>query len=179
MSKKVIIVSSSPRKGGNSDLLCDEFAKGATEAGNEVEKIYVKDMKLNYCSGCGLCVGNKGQCSQRDDMEMVKEKLIAADTIVFATPVYFYTMSAQMKTFIDRLCYFYTLLPNKEFYFIMTAADGEKAAMDRVLTEFDGLLVCLDNPVLKGSIFGTGVWEKGAVKDNPVMKDAYTMGCNV
>ena len=179
MSKKVIIVSSSPRKGGNSDLLCDEFAKGATEAGNEIEKIYVKDMKLNYCSGCGLCVGNKGQCSQRDDMEMVKAKLIAADTIVFATPVYFYTMSAQMKTFIDRLCYFYTLLPNKEFYFIMTAADGEKAAMDRVLTEFDGLLACLDNPVLKGSVFGTGVWEKGAVKDKPVMKDAYTMGCNV
>lgn len=179
MSKKIIIISSSPRKGGNSDLLCDQFAKGATELGNEVEKIYVKDMNLNYCSGCGFCVGNKGQCSQKDDMETVKEKLIAADTIVLATPVYFYTMSAQMKTFIDRLCSFYTLLPNKEFYYIMTAADGEKAATDRVLTEFDGLLACLANPVLKGSVFGTGVWEKGTVKDKPVMKAAYAMGQGV
>lgn len=179
MSKKVIVVSSSPRKGGNSDILCDEFMKGATEAGNEVEKIYVKDMQLNYCSGCGFCVGNKGQCSQKDDMDAVKEKLIAADTIVFATPVYFYTMSAQLKTFIDRLCYFYTLLENKEFYFIMTAADGEKTAMDRLLTEFGGLLACLDNPIVKGSVFGTGVWEKGTVKDKPSMKIAYTMGQGV
>ncbi|MDD2972570.1 MAG: flavodoxin family protein [Lachnospiraceae bacterium] len=179
MSKKVIIVSSSPRKGGNSDLLCDSFAKGAIETGNEVEKIYVKDMNFNYCCGCGFCVGNKGQCSQKDDMDVVKEKLIAADTIVFATPVYFYTMSGQLKKFIDRLCYFYTQLSNKEFYFIMTAADGERTAMDRVLTEFDGLLTCLDNPIIKGAVYGTGVWEKGTVKDKPVMQEAYEMGKNL
>lgn len=179
MSKKVIIISSSPRKGGNSDLLCDEFAKGATKTGNEVEKVYIKDMNLNYCCGCGFCIVNRGQCSQKDDMESVKDKLIAADTIVFATPVYFYTMSGQMKTFIDRLCYFYPMLVNKEFYYIMTAADGEKSAMDRVLTEFDGFLACLDNPTVKGSVFGTGVWEKGDVKEKSTMKEAYEMGKNL
>lgn len=176
MSKKVIIISSSPRKGGNSDLLCDEFARGAQEAGNTAENIFIKDLDINYCSGCGYCVGNKGTCSQKDDMEQVKEKLITADVIVFATPVYFYTMSGQLKTFIDRLCYFYPMLSNKEFYFIMTSADNQRSAMDRLMTEFDGLLCCLDNPIVRGSVYGTGVWEKGSIKEKDSMQEAYWMG---
>lgn len=179
MSKKVMIISSSPRKGGNSDILSDEFAKGAKEAGHEVEKIYVKDMNLHYCTGCGYCVGNKGKCSQKDDMDQAKEKLLAADTIVFATPVYFYTMCGQLKTFIDRICYFYTDLKNKDFYYIMTAADGKKSAMERLVAEFDGFLSCLEHPIVKGSIYGTGVWEKGSVKDKKSMQEAYHMGTSV
>ena len=176
MSKKVVIISSSPRKGGNSDLLCDEFMKGAIEAGNEAEKIFIKDMNINYCSGCGYCVGNKGQCSQKDDMEQIKDKLVTADVIVLATPVYFYTMSGQLKTFIDRLCYFYPMLSNKEFYFIMTSADGQKSAMERLLTEFDGLLCCLENPVVKGSVYGVGAWEKGSIKGKKSVQESYQMG---
>lgn len=179
MSKKVIIISSSPRKGGNSDLLCDEFLKGAVEAGNQVDKVYIKDMNLHYCTGCGYCVTNRGNCSQKDDMEQVKEKLVAADVIVLATPVYFYTMSGQMKTFIDRICYFYPMLKDKEFYYIITAADGEKQAMERTVSEFGGLLDCLEHPVVKGIIYGTGVWDKGAVKGTQAMNEAYKMGCNL
>ena len=96
MSKKVLVLSASPRKGGNSDLLCDQFMRGAKEAGNQVEKIFLRDKRINYCIGCGACQGNGGKCVQKDDMAEVLDKMIAADVIVMATPVYFYTMNAQM-----------------------------------------------------------------------------------
>lgn len=176
MSKKVVIISSSPRKGGNSDLLCDEFARGVKDSGNEVEKLYVNDMDIHYCTGCCYCVENHGNCSRKDDMEMAREKMLAADIIVLATPVYFYTMAGQLKTFIDRVCHFHQILNNKEFYYIMTSADGSKSAMNLLMTEFNGFLRCLSNPTLKGYISGTGVYNKGDVKNKIVMQEAYQMG---
>ena len=97
MSKKVLILSSSPRRNGNSDLLCNEFMRGAAEAGHQVEKIFLKDKHINYCTGCSVCSMYGKPCPQKDDAAEVVEKMIAADVIVMATPVYFYTMSAQMK----------------------------------------------------------------------------------
>lgn len=121
MSKKVLILSSSPRRGGNSDTLCDEFLRGAQEAGHEVEKIFLKDKTIHYCTGCGVC--NEGKpCPQKDDAPEIVRKMVAADVIVLATPVYFYTMSAQMKTLIDRCCAGYLEIRDKEFYFIVAAA---------------------------------------------------------
>jgi multimeric flavodoxin WrbA len=96
MARKVLVLSASPRKGGNSDLLCDQFMRGAKEAGNQTEKIFLRDKKINYCIGCGVCQGKGGKCVQKDDMAEVLDKMIAADVIVMATPVYFYTMNAQM-----------------------------------------------------------------------------------
>lgn len=143
MSKKVLVLSASPRRGGNSDLLCDQFMKGAQEVGHEVEKIFLKDKKINYCMGCGTCYNGKKSCPQKDDMAEVLEKMIAADVIVMATPVYFYTMAAQMKTLIDRTCSRYTEIKNKEFYFIVTAADSSKRAMERTLEGFRAFTSCL------------------------------------
>lgn len=94
-------MSTSPRKGGNYDLLCDEFMRGAQEAGNQVEKIFLKDKKVNYCLGCGACYNRGENCPQKDDMAEILEKMVSAEVIVMATPVYFYTMNAQMKTLID------------------------------------------------------------------------------
>src|SRR5574344_1217734 len=115
MDKKVILISSSPRRYGNTDTLCNEFMRGAIEAGNYAEKIFLKDKKINYCTGCGVCNGTQ-KCVQRDDMTEIAEKMIKADVIVLASPVYFYTISAQLKTMIDRLNFCYTLISNKEFY---------------------------------------------------------------
>ena len=180
MSKKVIIISSSPRKGGNSDTLCDKFAQGAIEAGNNVEKIFLKDKKINYCTGCGFCNTNDYcGCAQKDDMNEILEKLIAADVIVFATPVYFYTMCGQMKTFIDRFCARYTHIANKDFYCIMTAADGSPHAMDRVIVEFDGLMACLPKPTVKGQIVAIGGWQKGDIAQTDYPQLAYDMSKNV
>ena len=179
MSKQVLIISSSPRKGGNSDTLCDQFLKGAAEAGNRVEKIRLADLKIDYCSACYACK-TTGRCVKRDEMEQIIEKMRDAYVIVLATPVYFYTMCAQMKTMIDR-----TLggaqtsgLENKEFYLIATAADG-KAAMERTVDGLRGYLECLPGAKEMGVVYGAGVWKIGDVQKNAAFDEAYQMGQNV
>ena len=89
MKKSVLILSSSPRRGGNSDRLCDRFAEGASEAGHDVEKIFLKDLRIGYCTGCGTCFEGRRPCPQHDDAAEVLDKMVAADVIVMATPVYF------------------------------------------------------------------------------------------
>ena len=115
MKKRILLLSSSPRRHGNSDRLCDEFLRGAREAGHDAEKISLRDCRIGYCTGCGVCYDTR-TCPQRDDAAQIVGKMIAADVIVLATPVYFYTMSAQMKTLIDRCCARYTEMTGKEFY---------------------------------------------------------------
>ena len=89
MAKKVLILSGSPRKGGNSDTLCDQFMKGAQEAGNEVEKIWVQGKKVAPCFACYYCNDHKGECAIKDDMKEILEKMLAADVLVLSSPVYF------------------------------------------------------------------------------------------
>ena len=179
MSKKVLVLSASPRKGGNSDLLCDQFLRGAKKAGHEAEKIFLRDKKINYCTGCGACQSNGGKCVQKDDMAEVLDKMIAADVIVMATPVYFYTMNGQMKTVIDRTVARYTVISNKEMYFIMAAATGSKQALERTLEGFRGFTSCLNGVQERGVIYGTGAWKAGDIKGSKAMSQAYEMGKDV
>jgi multimeric flavodoxin WrbA len=176
VNKKVLVLSSSPRRAGNSDLLCDQFTSGAKESGNNVEKIFIRDKKINYCTGCGTCIDRGGKCSQKDDMTDVLNKMVEADVIVMATPVYFYTMCGQMKTLIDRTCARYTEISNKQFYFIVTAADNSLPAMERTIEEFRGFTYCLDGPEEKGIIYGVGAWNKGEITGMPAMTEAYEKG---
>jgi len=176
MSKKLLVLSASPRKGGNSDLLCDQFILGAKEAGNQAEKIFLRDKNINYCTGCGTCFNREEGCPQKDDMPEVLEKMIAADVIVMATPVYFYTMNGQMKTLIDRTCSSYTEINDKEFYFIATAADDNKQAMERTFEGFRGFTSCLEGANEKGVIYGIGAWNIGDIKGSKAMEQAYEMG---
>jgi multimeric flavodoxin WrbA len=179
MSKKVLVLSASPRKDGNSDLLCNQFLQGAQEAGNQAEIIFLRDRKINYCTGCGAC-NSTHKCVQKDDMADILEKMVAADVIVMATPVYFYTMNAQMKTLIDRTVPRYTEIADKDFYFIVTAADTEKNSLERTIDGFRGFTEdCLPNPHEKGIIYGTGAWQIGEIKASPVMQQAYEMGKNI
>ncbi len=179
MNKNILIISASPRKGGNSDLLCDQFMRGAMETGHSVEKIFLKNKKINYCTGCGTCYNLGKPCPQKDDMPEVLDKMVSADVIVMATPVYFYTMNGQMKTLIDRTCSRYTEIKNKELYFIMTAADNSKRSMNRTIEEFRGFTSCLTNPKEKGIIYGTGAWQIGDIKETSAMKEAYEIGKNI
>ena len=179
MAKKVLVLSASPRKNGNSDLLCDQFMKGAQQAGHQAEKIFFKDKKINYCTGCGTCINGKKSCPQKDDMAEVLEKMIASDVIVMATPVYFYTMNAQMKTLIDRTCSRYTGIRDKDFYFIVAAADSSKRAMERTLEGFRAFTSCLSGAKEKGIVYGTGAWNIGDIKGKPAIKEAYEMGRTV
>ena len=179
MGKKVLILSSSPRKGGNSDTLCDRFLAGAMEAGHTAEKVFLRDKTIGYCTGCGACTRGAKKCSQKDDMAKVLDQMVNAEVIVMATPVYFYTMAAQMKTFIDRTCARYQEISNKEFYFILAAADGNKKAMHRTLEGFRGFTSCLEGAKEKGVVYGTGAWEVGDIQDSPAMKEAFQMGLSL
>lgn len=179
MKKNVLILSSTPRRGGNSDRLCDQFMQGALAAGHQVEKIVLKDKDIRYCTGCGVCSELGKPCPQKDDAAAIIEKMVCADVIVMATPVYFYTMSAQMKTLIDRCCGPYTEMKNKEFYFIATAAEDDNGIMDRIVTNFMGFLDCLENPTVKGTLFCGGVWHVGEIEGNPTLRQAYEQGKRV
>lgn len=175
--KSILVISSSPRKGGNSDILCDEFIRGAVEAGNKAEKIFLREKKIGYCIACDYCKENDGECSQNDDMAEILEKMIAADVIVLATPVYFYTMDAQLKTLIDRCVARYTEITDKEFYFIITAADTVKANMQKTIDGLRGFTdMCLDGAVEKGIILGTGAWQAGDIRSTPAVSKAYALG---
>lgn len=177
MSKNVLVLSGSPRKGGNSDILCDEFVRGAKESGNDVEKIFISNKEINYCEGCYAC--SNGICKHDDDMAEILEKMIAADIIVLASPVYFYTLDAQIKTLIDRTVPKYMEIANKEFYFIATAAVPDNSMLDRTFDCFRGFTDCLPGAEEKTCIYGSGVYEPGAVKETHVFDEAYEIGKNV
>ncbi|MGM9597584.1 MAG: flavodoxin family protein [Eubacteriales bacterium] len=178
MNKKVLILSGSPRKGGNSDILCDEFMRGAKESGNKVEKIRVAEKKIGYCRACYACKST-GICAIKDDMPEILQKMIDADVIVLSSPVYFYSVSAQLKTLIDRTVARWTEVKNKEFYYIVTAADSENEATDTTLACLRGYADCVDGARECGVIRGTGVYEKGEVRATEAMRQAYDMGLKV
>ena len=159
MNKNVLILSGSPRNGGNSDLLCDEFMRGALESGNQVEKIRVAEKKIGYCKACYYCRQSGGVCAIKDDMAEVLQKMIDADVIVLASPVYFYSIDAQLKALIDRTVARWLEVKKKEFYYIATCADTESKEI--------------------GAIYGTGVYEKGKIKGTKAFADAYEMGKSV
>ena len=178
MSKKVLILSGSPRKNGNSDILCDEFMRGALESGNAVEKIRVAEKKIGYCLGCYVCE-KTGACAIKDDMAEILQKMIDSDVLVLASPVYFYSIDAQLKALIDRTVARWLEVKNKEFYYIVTAADEELSSAKTTIDCFRGYADCVEGGVEKGIVYGMGNYEKGEVKDKKAMTDAYEMGKNV
>ncbi|WP_122639806.1 flavodoxin family protein [Romboutsia sp. Marseille-P6047] len=178
MSKKVLVLSASPRKNGDSEILCEQFINGARESGNDIEKIFLGDKIINYCIACYRC-RRDGVCVHKDDMASILQKMINADVIVMASPVYFYTMDAQMKTLIDRTVARYTEITNKDFYLIATAADLNKAMLERTFDGFRGFMDCLPGAKEKGIIYGVGAWQRGDIKESKAMKEAYIMGKSV
>lgn len=179
MSKNILVLSSSPRKKSNSDRLCEEFMRGAQEAGHQAEKIALRGKTIEYCIACEACQRNNGVCVHKDDMAAILERMIAADVIVLATPVYFYSMCAQMKTLIDRVYARYTEIVDKECYLILTAADSDVKNMERTVEGLRGFLWCLTGAVEKGVIYGVGAWKEGDIAGSPAMQGAYEAGKSV
>lgn len=177
--KQVLIIASSARKDGNSMILCRRFTQGAEEAGHRVETIRLAEQNIGYCLGCGVC-NTTHKCIQQDDMAAILEKMVQADVIVLATPVYFYSMNGQMKTFIDRTVPRYTELRGKEYYFILTAADTDPAMLERTMETFRGFTEdCIEGAVEAGILYGVGAWHAGEILDTPACREAYEMGRNI
>lgn len=174
----VLILSSSPRKGGNSDVLCDAFAKGAFAAGYAVRKVRIAEKKIGYCQGCYAC-RKLNHCIQQDDAAELLEAMKAADVIVFASPVYFYSVSAQLKTVFDRTVAIFPTLTNKAYYFLMTMADDEAANAAGTIQAMQGFLDCYDGSTLRGTLVAPGVYERGDVVKTPYVEQAYQLGRTV
>jgi len=177
MGKKVIVISTSFRKGGNSDTLADEFIRGAKESGNDVEKISLEGKTIGFCKGCLVCQKTR-ECVINDDAVNIAEKVKNADTIVYATPIYYYEMSGQMKTLLDRLN---TLFPSdysfREVYMITAAADANLSAMDAAVKGLQGWIACFNKANLSGVIRGVGVTDIGDIQNNEkLLIEAYKMG---
>ncbi len=180
MSKKVLVISTSFRNGSNSDILADEFIKGAIDAGNSVEKINLKDKTIAFCKGCLACQHTK-KCVINDDAVKIFETIKDVDVVVWATPVYYYNMSGQMKTLIDRLNpLFVSDYKFKDVYLIATAAEADEAAINGTITGLMGWIECLDKTNLKDVIKAVGVGDAKAVNNfKNYLSQAYNMGKSV
>lgn len=179
-SKKVLILSTSLRKGSNSEWLAKKFMEGVKQTSHEVEFISLKNKNIKFCTGCLACQ-KKGKCIIKDDANEITEKIKNSDVIVWATPVYYYEMSGAMKTLIDRANSLYASdYKFKEVYLITTSTDGSKNVLNSVVHGVKGWISCFDNVKLKGCLDGGGLSEPNDAKENEkLLTKAFNMGKKV
>ena len=176
MSKKILVLSTSPRKGGNSEALADEFVRGAQEAGHSVEKITLYDKTIGFCKGCLSCL-NTRRCVIRDDADAIAQAMLTADVIAFATPIYYYGMCGQMKTLLDRANPLYgTEYRFRDIYLLTAAAEEDAHTPDGTVTGLQGWISCFEKARLAGSVFAGGVTSVGEIKGHPALNQAYELG---
>ena len=180
MSKKVLIISTSLRPNANSEILAHETERGARDAGHEVEFVTLKDKEIKFCKGCLACQ-KLGECVIKDDANEITLKMKDADVIVWATPIYYYEMSGQMKTLIDRANSLFATGKNfTEAYLITTSADGSKGVIQTVLNGVNGWVVCFGNLELKGYLEAGGLDNPNDVQSRKdLLEAAYNMGKNI
>jgi len=175
----ILIFSGSPRKGGNTDLLVEAFAKGASQK-HHVEVVSVHDYKVNPCMGCNACFKNKANvCVQNDDMSLIYEKMSRADMLVIASPVYFYGLSAQLKAVIDR---FHNPIRDtfrlKKMALLLVGAATLPELFDSILAQYR---LCLNFFKLEdvGHVLVRGVKDKGDIRNTDALQEAFHLGLNV
>lgn len=177
MAKKVLIISTSLRGGSNSEALAKECERGAMDAGHEVELISLKGKDIRFCIGCLACQHN-GICVLKDDCAEILNKVKQSEVIVYATPIYYYEMSGQMKTLLDRLNPLYPAdYAFRDVYMIATAAEDEESAFEKAYSGLQGWVDCFEKAELKDIIAGGGIGEANdAGQHQDIMRRAYALG---
>ncbi len=179
MAKKVLVISTSLRSKSNSDRMAEEFAKGALSVGNQVEMISLLDKTIGFCKGCLACQQTQ-KCVINDDAIVIAEKMKESDVIVFATPIYYYEMSGQMKTLLDRMN---PLFPSDykftDVYFLTCAADEESSVPEKAINGLKGWIDCFERAELKGTVFAGGVTGSGEIEGHEALTESYEMGKNI
>ncbi len=180
MKKNVLVISSSLRVTSNSAVLAHEIVRGAKDAGHNAEFLSLVDVDLNFCKGCLACQKTHS-CVINDDASMIVDKVRCADVIVFATPVYYYGMSGQLKTLLDRLNPLYGGdYSFRDIYVVCTAADDDPATPDRIFGGIEGWVSCFEKAQIKGKLFCGGVDAPGEVMSRyNYMENAYLLGRNI
>ena len=173
----IVVLSGSPRKGGNTAIMVDAFREGAQEAGNTVEVIDVAALNIKPCCACGSCFKNGGNCAINDDMTSVREKLKKTDMVAFASPVYWFDISAQLKLVIDRMyafggCGFNF---NKVALLLNSGSDGVYGAAITAYKAMCSYLKWED----KGIITIPGMKSKGDMAGNPQLVDVRALGASL
>jgi multimeric flavodoxin WrbA len=173
----VLVISTSLRAKSNSDILTECLIAGAEDAGHEVEHISLKGKDLKFCIGCLACQKTQ-KCVQKDDAVWIAEKVKEADTLVFATPIYYYEMSGQMKTLLDRMN---PLFPSdyrfRRVYMLMTATEDEDYVPEKAISGLQGWVDCFEKAELAGTLFCGGISDPGEAsgKENE-QNEAYEFG---
>ena len=174
--KRVIVISTSLRHGSNSDMLADKFVEGALGAGNDVEKISLIGKEVQFCKGCFACQ-KLGRCVIKDDVNDIMAKVLEADVVCWATPIYYYEMSGQMKTLIDRMN---AMNPKdyriRDVYLLTTAAEDEENTPKRAESGLQGWIDCFSKSRLAGTLFCGGVNDPRDIAGNAKLQEAFELG---
>ena len=177
MSKRVLVISTSPRQNSNSDLLAWQFARGAEQAGHRVDFVSLAEKDIRFCKGCLACQAT-GRCVIRDDADaIVQEKMLHADVLAFATPIYYYGMSGQMKTLLDRANPLYSAdYLFREVWLLACAAEDGDEVWRRAADGMGGWIECFPKAKLAGTVFAGGVTAPGEVRGSDAMERALAAG---
>lgn len=175
---KILVLTGSPRKNGNSSTLAEHFIRGAEEAGHDVTRFDAALKNVHPCIACNKC-GMNGPCVFKDDFEFVREHLIPADMVAFATPMYYFGISSQLKAVIDR---FYSIngqihIPKKSVL-LLTYANNSRRDESPMVTHYEVLLDYLGWKDA-GRIIAPGVWPVGAINNTQFPEQAYQLGKSV
>jgi len=177
--KKIIVISTSLRHGSNSDMLAEKFLEGALSAGNNVEKISLVGKNIQFCKGCMACQ-KLGRCAIKDDVNDIMAKVLRADVVVWATPIYYYEMSGQMKTLIDRMNAMYEQdYAFRDVYLLTTAAEDDAETPKRAEMGLTGWIDCYPKSRLAGTLFCGGVNDAYEIEGNSKLQEAYELGKSI
>ena len=178
--KKVLVISTSLRPRSNSEALADEFVRGAQEAGNEVEEVTLRGKDIRFCKGCLVCQKTQECVIKDDDAPAIVRKMYEADAICFATPIYYYEMSGQMKTLLDRAnALFASDYAFRDIYLLTAAAEEDDQVPARAESGLTGWIDCFEKARLAGTVFAGGVNGPGETAGHPALERARAMGRQV
>lgn len=173
---KIIVLMGSPNRKGSTNILVENFLKGAEEAGHSCEVIDVCHMNIHPCTGCVVC-GYEGPCVQKDDVEIIRHKLLVSDMVVFATPLYYYGMTAQLKTVVDRFCAYNSSLNSRHLKSaLLTVAWNADGWTFEALVSHYKTLVRYIHFEDKGMVLGYGCGSPGMTGRSRYPKEAYQLG---
>ncbi len=177
---KVLVISTSLRAKSNSEFLTERLTAGAREAGHEVEVVSLKGKTMGFCVGCLACQKTQ-ECVLKDDANLLAEKVKGADTVVFATPIYYYEMSGQMKTLLDRLNpLFPTDYKFRNVYMLSVAAEDEAFVPERAEAGLQGWVDCFEKAEFVDSLFCGGINDAGEAAGNDrAAERAYRFGASL
>ncbi|MDO4322483.1 MAG: flavodoxin family protein [Lachnospiraceae bacterium] len=173
---KIVILQGSPNKKGSTNALVEKFSLGAEEAGHSIRRFDLVDMNIGSCTGCVTC-GYEGPCILQDDNQKIRKAVLEADMIVFATPLYYYGMSAQLKIVIDRFCAYNSSITRKHMKsaLLTVAWNSDNWTFDALESHYHTLVRYLDLQD-QGMVLGKGCGTPSMTKHTQYPQKAYELG---